>query len=98
MKKNIIVCIALILSVSTYLQARTLSPTFSIRYEDFVNSTAPSAAIGLHLDIDGAVQITGSHNPPEFNGFKISKLYKTFRSTSARHDSRKWCESIWKAI
>ena len=24
------------------------------------------------LDIDGAVQITGSHNPPEFNGFKIS--------------------------
>ena len=26
----------------------------------------------FHLDIDGAVQITGSHNPPEFNGFKIS--------------------------
>lgn len=24
------------------------------------------------LDIDGAVQITGSHNPPEFNGFKLS--------------------------
>jgi len=24
------------------------------------------------LDVDGAVQITGSHNPPEFNGFKIS--------------------------
>ena len=24
-----------------------------IRYEDFVNSTAPSAAIGLNLDIDG---------------------------------------------
>ena len=53
MKKNIIVCMALILSVTTYLQARTLSPTFSIRYEDFVNSTAPSAAIGLNLDIDG---------------------------------------------
>ena len=26
----------------------------------------------FHLDIDGAVQITGSHNPPKFNGFKIS--------------------------
>ena len=26
----------------------------------------------FHLDIDGAVQVTGSHNPPEFNGFKIS--------------------------
>ena len=53
MKKNIIVCLALILCVSSYLHARTLSPTFSIRYEDFVNSTAPSAAIGLKLDIDG---------------------------------------------
>ena len=25
-----------------------------------------------HLDVSGAVQITGSHNPPEFNGFKFS--------------------------
>ncbi|MFQ6604112.1 MAG: phosphomannomutase/phosphoglucomutase [Fidelibacterota bacterium] len=24
------------------------------------------------LDVGGAVQITGSHNPPEFNGFKLS--------------------------
>ena len=24
------------------------------------------------LDVAGAVQITGSHNPPEFNGFKLS--------------------------
>jgi len=26
-----------------------------------------------HLDVQGGVQITGSHNPPEFNGFKITK-------------------------
>ena len=26
-----------------------------------------------HLDVAGAVQITGSHNPPEFNGFKITR-------------------------
>jgi len=26
----------------------------------------------FHIEIDGAVQITGSHNPPEFNGFKLS--------------------------
>ncbi len=26
-----------------------------------------------HLDVSGAVQITGSHNPPEFNGFKITR-------------------------
>jgi phosphomannomutase/phosphoglucomutase len=25
----------------------------------------------FHLSLDGGVQITGSHNPPEFNGFKI---------------------------
>jgi len=30
------------------------------------------------LDIDGAVQITGSHNPPEFNGFKMSLSQKAF--------------------
>ncbi len=25
-----------------------------------------------HLEVDGGIQITGSHNPPEYNGFKIS--------------------------
>ncbi len=28
------------------------------------------------LDVAGAVQITGSHNPPEFNGFKMSRNQK----------------------
>ena len=26
-----------------------------------------------HLDVAGAVQITGSHNPPEYNGFKLTE-------------------------
>jgi len=30
----------------------------------------------FHLDVAGAVQITGSHNPPEFNGFKMSQNKK----------------------
>lgn len=25
----------------------------------------------FHLDVDGAIQVTGSHNPPDQNGFKI---------------------------
>ena len=32
----------------------------------------------FHLDIDGAVQITGSHNPPGYNGFKLSYKKKAF--------------------
>ena len=32
----------------------------------------PLLYFSLHfLDVDGGVQITGSHNPPDFNGFKI---------------------------
>ncbi|MGE3973127.1 MAG: phosphomannomutase/phosphoglucomutase [Bdellovibrionales bacterium] len=26
----------------------------------------------FHMDVDGAIMVTGSHNPPEYNGFKIS--------------------------
>src|SRR6059036_2417944 len=25
-----------------------------------------------HLEVAGGIQITGSHNPPEYNGFKLS--------------------------
>ena len=32
----------------------------------------------FHLNVDGAVQITGSHNPPEFNGFKLSYKQRAF--------------------
>ncbi len=32
----------------------------------------------FHLDLSAAVQVTGSHNPPEFNGFKMSLNKKPF--------------------
>jgi len=32
----------------------------------------PALYLALHeLDVDGGIQVTGSHNPPEFNGFKM---------------------------
>ncbi len=32
----------------------------------------PALYLALHeLEVDGGVQVTGSHNPPEFNGFKM---------------------------
>jgi len=53
MKKCIILFATVILSMGSLLQAASdLSPTFSIRYEDFINTPAPSAAVGLKLTID----------------------------------------------
>ena len=31
-----------------------------------------------HLEADGGIQITGSHNPPDFNGFKMMMGKKSF--------------------
>ena len=32
----------------------------------------PALYLAIHeLDVDGGLQVTGSHNPPEFNGFKM---------------------------
>ena len=31
-----------------------------------------------HLDADGAIQVTGSHNPPTHNGFKMVMDGKSF--------------------
>jgi phosphomannomutase len=33
---------------------------------------------GFHLDVDAGIQITGSHNPPDHNGFKITLRKKSF--------------------
>jgi phosphomannomutase / phosphoglucomutase len=38
-----------------------------------------------HLDIVGSIQITGSHNPPEFNGFKICVGKTTLHGEEIQH-------------
>ncbi len=69
--------------VSLGYDARLSSPTFCTALSRGIASTGIDVIqIGLvatpmlyfslfHLDIDGGVMITGSHNPPEFNGFKL---------------------------
>ena len=39
----------------------------------------------FHLPVDGGVQITGSHNPPEFNGFKLSVGKTTIHGKEIQH-------------
>lgn len=40
---------------------------------DLGSVPTPAQYFSLHkLDVDGGMMITGSHNPPEFNGFKMS--------------------------
>ena len=35
------------------------------------------------LDVDGGIMITGSHNPPDYNGFKMVMLGKSFLATTS---------------
>lgn len=50
-----------------------------------------------HLGLDGGIMVTGSHNPPEYNGFKISAGTETIfgeRIQKLRKiiDARQWAE------
>jgi phosphomannomutase/phosphoglucomutase len=51
----------------------------------------------FHLDTDGGIQVTASHNPAEYNGFKIclgkDTLYGAqIQEIRARMDRRQFCE------
>lgn len=45
---------------------------FHVKYLGLVTSPMAYFTTFYYPFIDGAIQITGSHNPPEYNGFKIS--------------------------
>ncbi len=45
----------------------------------------PCLYFGLHnLEVDGGIMITGSHNPPEYNGFKIAVGHSTLYGEDIR--------------
>jgi phosphomannomutase/phosphoglucomutase len=46
----------------------------------------PALYFALHeLAVDGGVQVTGSHNPPEFNGFKMVMADETLHGEAIQH-------------
>ena len=70
MKKIILPLITLVLMSSSMLEARTLSPTLSIRYNDFINDLSPQTAIGLHLEIDDD-RYTGFEVDSDGNDYRL---------------------------
>ena len=75
--------------VSVAHDARVSSPRFRDALIEGILSTGVDVVdIGMvptptlyfslfHLDVQGGVMITGSHNPPEFNGFKLAVGHAT---------------------
>lgn len=73
-KKNVLLggdCRKSTLSLKQYLQRGLI--TTGCNVIDIGICTSPVLYFGLHtMDVDGGIMVTGSHNPPEYNGFKIA--------------------------
>jgi phosphomannomutase/phosphoglucomutase len=49
----------------------------------------PALYLALHeLEVDGGIQVTGSHNPPEFNGFKMVAAGETLHGDDIQEIKR----------
>ena len=47
------------------------------------------------LETDGAVMVTGSHNPPDYNGFKMMLGRKPFYGEAIRFSARWRQQATW---
>ena len=43
---------------------------------------------GATLGVDGGVMVTGTHNPPDYNGFKIVSEASRFTAPTSRGSAR----------
>ncbi len=50
-----------------------------------------------HLDLDGGVMITGSHNPPAYNGFKLSAGKTTIHGNDIQTVKEIIVKQLWQA-
>ena len=50
----------------------------------------------IDLDCDGAIQITGSHNPKDYNGFKMVKAHQSFYGEDIQQLGRAVADGITK--
>jgi len=80
-KEKIKVSIGRDVRISSFLMLKALLEGFLASGIDIVDigvCPTPVQYFSLfHLPVDGGVMITGSHNPPEFNGMKLSVIKET---------------------
>jgi phosphomannomutase/phosphoglucomutase len=48
-----------------------------------------------HLNLDGGIMVTGSHNPPEYNGFKLSVGKETIFGDAIQAMKKRIDEQLW---